>query len=188
VRLLTIVGGDRERLVVTRRGRGKTVCARGAWVALLGGPSTSPLERSMARQQSPLAAVILGVALAIALRFCRDEVQKHVIAGPNGVIPHWVPLVAAPIQVLVSLAPGFVSGWVAARRELLCGFLTGLFGSVLYSAMFETFWRSTAAGGASEVLFLVGWALTLGVSAGIFAAAAAGTAKLLRSNNRWRGP
>jgi hypothetical protein len=28
--LLTIVGGVRERLVLTRRGRGKTVCARGA--------------------------------------------------------------------------------------------------------------------------------------------------------------
>jgi len=39
----TIVGGHRERWVVTRRGRGKTVCARGAHWALLGGPSTSPL-------------------------------------------------------------------------------------------------------------------------------------------------
>jgi hypothetical protein len=39
--------GVRERLVVTRRGRGKTVCARGANVALLGGPSTSPLEGSL---------------------------------------------------------------------------------------------------------------------------------------------
>ena len=29
--------------MVTRRGRGETVCARGAWAALLGGPSTSPL-------------------------------------------------------------------------------------------------------------------------------------------------
>jgi len=29
--------------VAARRGRGKTVCARGAWVALLGGPATSPL-------------------------------------------------------------------------------------------------------------------------------------------------
>jgi hypothetical protein len=27
-----------------RRGRGKTACARGAYRALLGGPSTSPLE------------------------------------------------------------------------------------------------------------------------------------------------
>jgi hypothetical protein len=40
---LTIVGGDRERLVVTRRGRGKTACAHGADRALLGAPSTSPL-------------------------------------------------------------------------------------------------------------------------------------------------
>ena len=30
--------------MVTRRGRGKKLCARGAWWALLGGPSTSPLE------------------------------------------------------------------------------------------------------------------------------------------------
>ncbi len=30
--------------MVTRRGRGKTLCARGARLALLGGPSTSPLE------------------------------------------------------------------------------------------------------------------------------------------------
>src|SRR5437762_13647088 len=42
---LTIVGGVRERSVVTRRGRGKTVCARGAYWALLCSPSTSPLER-----------------------------------------------------------------------------------------------------------------------------------------------
>ncbi len=40
---LTIVRGDRERLLLTRRGRGDTVCARVAWLALLGGPSTSPL-------------------------------------------------------------------------------------------------------------------------------------------------
>ena len=43
-RPLTIVGGVRERWVVARRGRGKTVCARGACGVLLGGPSTSPLE------------------------------------------------------------------------------------------------------------------------------------------------
>ena len=34
--------GDRERSVVTRRERGRTVRARGALWALLGGPSTSP--------------------------------------------------------------------------------------------------------------------------------------------------
>lgn len=29
--------------VCPRRGRGKTVCVRGAWVSLLGDPSTSPM-------------------------------------------------------------------------------------------------------------------------------------------------
>ena len=35
---MTTVGGLRERLVATRRGRGKTVGARGAKLALRGGP------------------------------------------------------------------------------------------------------------------------------------------------------
>jgi hypothetical protein len=34
----------RERPVVMRRGPGKTVCARSAYPALLGGPPTSPLD------------------------------------------------------------------------------------------------------------------------------------------------
>jgi hypothetical protein len=47
-RRLTI-GGVRERWVVTRRERGKPLCARGGYRALLGGPSTSPLDRSAGR-------------------------------------------------------------------------------------------------------------------------------------------
>jgi hypothetical protein len=34
----------------------------------------------------------------------------------------------------------------------------------------------------------LGWLLSISVSAGLFGAAGAATAKLLRSNNRWRGP
>jgi hypothetical protein len=168
---LTIVGGDRVRRALDS--------------ALLGGPSTSPLERSMARQQAPVAAMILGVALAVGLRYGRDELHKHLIA-PNGVVPNWYPFITSPIYALVELAPGFVSGWVASRRELLCGFLVGLFGAALYSAAFGT--RSTAAGGISELFFLLGWLVSISVSAGLFGAAGAAIAKLLRSNNRWRGP
>ena len=43
-RLLTIVRGVREALLDWRRERLGTVCARVAWLALLCGPSTSPLE------------------------------------------------------------------------------------------------------------------------------------------------
>ena len=38
-------------MVVTRRGRGKTVCARGSDRALLGGPSTSPLGATQHMRQ-----------------------------------------------------------------------------------------------------------------------------------------
>ena len=43
---LTIVGGVRERVVVARRGRLGTVCARGACPTWSCGPSTSPLGAS----------------------------------------------------------------------------------------------------------------------------------------------
>src|SRR5437016_102067 len=45
---LTIVGGGRDAPLVWRRGRLGTVCARGAHPAWSSGPSTSPLEGSMA--------------------------------------------------------------------------------------------------------------------------------------------
>ena len=53
--------------MVTRRGRGKTVCARGAWMALLGGPSTSPLEARLLSALSQLRVVAVWYALLGAL-------------------------------------------------------------------------------------------------------------------------
>ena len=63
MRLLTIVGGDREPLVVTRRGRWKTVCSRGSNRALLGGPSTSPLAAMTGRALVGVGAAILVAGL-----------------------------------------------------------------------------------------------------------------------------
>jgi hypothetical protein len=51
------------------RGRRNTLCARGAWLALLGGPSTSPL-RSIGSQR----------ALEAALCFNFDQTANAVIA------------------------------------------------------------------------------------------------------------
>jgi hypothetical protein len=56
--------------VVTRRGRGKTVCARGAWVALLGGPSTSPLGTQVdmhLRIRKVIAGLIAPLVLALMI-------------------------------------------------------------------------------------------------------------------------
>ena len=141
----------------------------------------------MARQQAPIAAVILGAVLAVALRYGQDELHRHLIAA-SGVVPNWYPFVVTPIYALVELAPGFASGWVASRRDLLCGFLSGLICAALYSRIFGTFWGPTASSGISEVFFLSGWLISISVSAGLFGLAGAATAKLLRSNNRWRGP
>jgi hypothetical protein len=174
--------------VVGRGGTQSILRARRACPARVPGPSTSPLERSMARQQAPVAAVILGVALAIGLRYSREGLAHLIGPTYGGVLPNWVPLSAAPIQVLVLLAPGFFSGWIASRRELLCGFLTGLLGAVLYQMLTESYVPETIVRGASDVLFRISWLLSTGVSSGLFAAAAAGTAQLLRSNNPWRGP
>src|SRR6266566_5799308 len=48
---LTIAGAGREAWVVVRHGRWKTVCARGAYRALLGGRSASPLEVTSKKQE-----------------------------------------------------------------------------------------------------------------------------------------
>jgi len=56
--------------VVLRRGRRKTVCARGAWQALLGGPSTSPL----------------GGNVAAAWRLCRGWCSSRVKVDEDEVL------------------------------------------------------------------------------------------------------
>ena len=141
----------------------------------------------MARPRAPFEAVILGAALAIALRYGQNELPKQLIAA-GGLAPNWYSLAAPPLYALVELAPGLVSGWLASRQELLCGFLSGLLGAVLYWALFGTFGRSIAAGGMSEVLFFAVRLLSIAVSAGFFGLAGAATAKLLRSNHRRRAP
>jgi hypothetical protein len=45
-----------------RRGRWKTVCARGACGALLGGPSTSPLDRTVQVRATTVAVLLLQCA------------------------------------------------------------------------------------------------------------------------------
>ena len=133
----------------------------------------------MARQRAPFEAVILGAALAIALRYGQNELPKQLIVA-SGLTPNWYSLVAPPLYAFVELMPGLVSGWLASRQELLCGFLSGLLGAVLYWALFGAFARSIAAGGISEMFFLGGRLLSIAVSAGFFGLAGAATAKLLR--------
>jgi len=83
IRRLTIVGGVRERLVVTRRRRWKRLCAHGAWVGLLGGPSTSPLDGM--KYVVVVSAIVILAALVIHKRmFYRPK------PGRSGTRAFWV--------------------------------------------------------------------------------------------------
>src|SRR6266446_2049803 len=65
-RRLTIVGGGRETLLVWRRGRLGTVCARDACPAWSSGPSTSPLGAAMSRLSRAFFTGSFGAALVVA--------------------------------------------------------------------------------------------------------------------------
>ena len=58
--------------MVTRRGRGKTVCARVAYLALLGGPSTSPLGVVLDARWVPVGLVVLLAAAGLLVVLLRQ--------------------------------------------------------------------------------------------------------------------
>ncbi len=78
-RLLTIVGAGREGWVVLRRGREKTVCARGASRTLLGGHSTSPLGDAKGHHVDLRSVVLLGLVVSLVL----SSVLSVVILPPT---------------------------------------------------------------------------------------------------------
>src|SRR5436190_400226 len=69
---LTIVGTDHDACVVRRRGRGKTVCARGADRALLRGRSTSQLGAVMDIPMR-LAAMLLLALMTVTGQGAEDS-------------------------------------------------------------------------------------------------------------------
>src|SRR5437667_605764 len=60
---LTIAGAGRDAPVVVRRGRPRTVCARGADQAATCGRSASPLDAMVRRLLASLIAVLVPTAL-----------------------------------------------------------------------------------------------------------------------------
>src|SRR5258708_6022499 len=83
-RRLTIVGVGREAWSVWRRGRGKTVCARGACPAWSSGPSTSPLSGMSTRRFLTLTVLVglLGAAPAQAPTDSPSPTQLNCKSGP----------------------------------------------------------------------------------------------------------
>lgn len=133
-----------------------------------------------------IKAVVAGVSVSLILQVSAArfmEVTYECCIGPGAATPIWYAAVSSPLGALVSLLPGFVAGWWAARRRaLLAGFLAGLLGNAIYSAIFLTLWPAVAEGGILSVAEMILRLLILGTSWGLGSAAAGGTAELLRSN------
>jgi len=182
--LLTIVGGVRERSVVTRRGRGETVCARGAWWAPLGGPSTSPLELRvrllLGTLIAPMAPVVLFSLIAMATG------SGHLAdAGPFLVVGVFY---VYPAMLLFGLPLYFYAeskGPLTLTRTVLSGAAVGAFLATLVVLSFGTSRVNAAiAAGIFTATVLVTWGAAQGALSGLcFWLIVARS-----SNNRWRGP
>lgn len=132
-----------------------------------------------------MKAVVAGVSVSLILQVLAAkfmQVTYECCVSPGAATPIWYAAVSSPLGALVSLLPGFVAGWWARRRGLLAGFLAGLLGNAIYSAIFLTQWPAVAEGGILGVAEMILRLLILGTSWGLGSAAAGGTAELLRSN------
>jgi hypothetical protein len=185
-RRLTIVGGVRERSEVPRRGRGETLCARSAWSALLGGPSTSPLDGMKApSQQLPLERA-LSVVGQCTLTLGALLLAIGLVGGP----------LRRPGIAYALLAVGLSSSAAVAvrtgdrRSPLRAALAFAGFGAIAGALIGAT--RSALASKSwfALALLVAGSAVLAGVSFyyGTQRDRKLSAKERVPSNNRWRGP
>lgn len=130
-------------------------------------------------------AILIGVATAVALSY--GSVALHELAADQGAESMWLTIISSPIHAIASLLPGFVAGWLAGKRGILAGFLASLFGNIIYSAVFGTFWNSVLEDGARGVFYTVLWLCLMAISWALYGATSGAAAQLLRSNKALQG-
>jgi uncharacterized membrane protein YeaQ/YmgE (transglycosylase-associated protein family) len=132
-----------------------------------------------------LKAIVAGVSVCVILQVIAMNAAGYLYAcclEAQSAPPLWYAMLSSPLGAIVSLLPGFVAGWLYPRQGILVGFITGLIGNAIYSAIFLTMWSSVLEGGAASVAEMILRLLFLATSWGFGNAAAGGTAQLLRSN------
>jgi hypothetical protein len=108
--------------VVTRRGRGEAVCARGAWWALLGGPSTSPLV-VMAQLIGLVGTAVIFIAGGLYTRYVFRRFGPPQLAVPwlhgKRLALFWLAIVLTVVVVIpaVTVAVGYVLGMTGCRPQ-----------------------------------------------------------------------
>src|SRR5262249_16382662 len=132
---LTIVGGDRERPVCPRRGRGRDCAPAALDRALLGGPSTSPLERSM---RSHFVSGAIAGALALCLcQFLSQWWGGSIVNVASGAPEKWRVALIVALASIASVLPGLIAGFISGKHGFVVGAVAGALGSFLYGVYFE---------------------------------------------------
>jgi hypothetical protein len=132
-------------------------------------------------------AVVAGVSVCLILQVLMMKAAGYIYeccVDAQSAPPLWYAMLSSPLGSLASLLPGFVAGWLHPRQGIAAGFITGLLGNAIYSAVFLTMWATVIEGGAFGVLEMTLRLLFLATSWAFGNAAAGGTAQLLRSNMR----
>jgi uncharacterized membrane protein YeaQ/YmgE (transglycosylase-associated protein family) len=163
------------------------VCARGSDRALAGGPSTSPLERSMNRRA--LWAIATGTVVLWLTEWCLkfalnriDPTASHGSLILNGMLLN-------VLITLPSVLPGFCAGWIAKHRGAFVGLLVGLIGGATYSVLFMTLGLNEHhALNRLNLSNALMWFLSEAPGLLILCAVAGAAGELLRSNQRSERP
>ena len=164
------------------------LCARGSNRALLCGPSTSPLERSMGNRF--VSGVVAG---ALALCLCQWLYQwwgGDIINVASGDPQKWRVALTVALSMTATVLPGLCAGFISGRRGFLVGAMAGALGSFLYGAFEELMLVHSGAlklnARTWPAVFIFPTIYSFGLI--VTSAVGGGAGQLLRSNNRWRGP
>ena len=139
-----------------------------------------------------IKGILAGIVAALILQFLSASLAEYVAGcclGPQAAAPIWFAVASAPLGAVVTLVPGFITGWLSPSRGILAGFIAGLLGNAIYAATFHTMWSSVGDDGASAIGGMIIRLFVLASSWALFSAAAAGTAQFLRRDDvRQRDP
>src|SRR4029453_3557379 len=105
-----------------------------------------------------IQAIVAGGVTSLALQVAATALAGYVAGcclDPQSAVPLWYAMVSSPFGALVTLIPGFITGWFFPARGILPGMLAGLLGNAIYSAAFLTMWPSIAEGGLLPVAEMV---------------------------------
>ena len=72
----------------------------------------------------PLTAIVIGVAVGVLLLALRAWLQKQAIPSPDGESTVWLILLWNPANALVRVAPAYLAGLIASRKNGVVGVAT----------------------------------------------------------------